>query len=156
MKYLTKLTTAIIFVISGCATSQSYITDINGNPTWAAKYKAPAIYEMWWQQIAECENLPLPPQHKDVVWLMVAKRPFRLAGDSTHTNVDGVALTNSEGVEQIYINYTGVVNAGLVKHEQLHKLLLWKFGKVPTPAHLPPYYEQCGMVASGQQDYNGR
>lgn len=151
MRHLTKLLAGIIFVISafGCASSQSVITDINGAPIPLLRMTTtPQIYEQWWREIAACEALPLPPEHRDVVWVVVPANEFKVSGDSLNRTFN--ALTMSPWV-RIFINQSGLFNRGLVTHEQVHALLFWAYGQKYVTKHPEPYYSKCGLVEKGQQ-----
>ena len=149
---LTKLFAGIIFVMLPLGVS-AQATDTVGRKIWTKEYSPPAIYEQWWREIAACEHLPLPPQHRDVRWYLVPVRPFRLADDSFHIDSDAEAASDAHGGRETYVNYTGVVDELLIKHEQLHHLLFWKNGnRVPAPDdHPDPYYKTCDMVRVGQE-----
>lgn len=149
---LTKLLMGIIFVMlaSACATVVTKgIVDANGQLAKLISYPAPAIYETWWQEIADCEQLPLPADHK-VQWRIVTVRPFYLAEDSTHRKLDAMIVT-TDSVTTGYINYTGILDRGLVEHEMAHSLLFKQYGKTYVGQHPDPYYTRCGLVAAGQQ-----
>jgi hypothetical protein len=142
---LTKALLGIIFVIS----SGTGIVDKQGHTANLIPFPPPAIYETWWKEIAECEQLPLPADHT-VHWAIVAVRPFYLAADTLHLAMDAMVIT-TDSITNGYINYSGILDRGLVTHEMAHVLLFKKFGDKYVGQHPDEYYTRCGLVAAGQQ-----
>lgn len=151
MKHLTKWLPAIIFVMSACATAQTMYTatDNTGSPVQLYTYRAPAVYEVWWQEIAACEQLPLPADHIEVKWVLVPARPFYFAEDSTKNGYDAVILTPDP---RVYVTQAGILNRLLIEHEMEHYLLFKKFGRRFVGKHPQPYYSNCGLKQEGQLD----
>lgn len=145
---LTKLALGIIFVTACTATSG--ITDTNGRNANLIPFTPPAIYEAWWQEIADCEQLPLPADHT-VQWYIVAVRPFVFATDTSHTALDAAIVESDSTVTKGYINYSGILDHGLITHEMTHVLLFKKFGTKYVGGHPDQYYTRCGLVPAGQQ-----
>lgn len=148
MKPLTLLLAGIIFVISSaCAQSPLVALDSAFVPVRLVSFQPPPVYEMWWKEIARCENLDLPPEHAtDVIWVIVPSRPFHFQDDNT--NYDAVTLTPNV---RIYLNHTGLFDRLLVEHEMAHYLLYKEFGNRYVGKHPKPFYGSCGLVEHGQQ-----
>jgi hypothetical protein len=151
---LTKALLGIIFVISsGCAFSQPSIArdTLNQPQSLFRITNPPAIYEDWWKEISDCSHVELPVDHAArTTWVIVPVRPFR--NKINGVNEDAAILSESRSRDvTIYVNYTGILDRGLITHEMEHALLFWKYGQKFVGQHPAPYYTQCGLVEKGQQ-----
>lgn len=143
---------SIMFVMStACASGQTVIRDTTNIPVSLLRVSnPPAIYEDWWRSISDCSHVDLPPDHAEsTTWVIVPARPFRSTINGV--NDDGLILTDDTRNVVIFINYTGLLDRGLITHEMEHALLFWKFGRKYVGQHPLPYYSQCGLVEKGQQ-----
>jgi hypothetical protein len=153
MRRLTNLFVKSIFVMSALACAslpQHGITDVRGRAVNVFGFPPPAIYEDWWHEIADCEHLPLPADHK-VYWFIVPVRPFMFLSDSTHKHDDAAIITSDSAIAVAFVNYSGLLDRGLITHEMAHALLFWAFGSKYVGQHPDEFYTRCGLVAVGQQ-----
>ena len=144
---LTKLFAGIIFVmsLSGCAVAQ--YTDLQNRPVTPLRMTVPpAIYKAWWNEIAECEGVPAPPEFDSVVWVIIPANRFKVAGDTTH--YEAITFTPQP---RIFVNQEGLFDRGLIQHEEMHAILFFLYGNKYVGRHPMPYYKQCGLVPVNQQ-----
>lgn len=84
------------------------------------EYPQPDLYEGWWHEIADCESLPLPPQHSQVRFFALSAREFwPLVSPGWAI---GYAMTPRG---EILLAFPYIADPTTVKHEMLHFLLYW-------------------------------
>ena len=110
--------------------------------------KPPVIYETWWREIAKCESLPLPLEHKKLTWVVVPATTFTFE-DTTivHGWLDAATIMP---VMTIYVRQDKIFDELLIKHEMIHALLYWKYHGAYNRGtneeeHPSPWYRRCMM-----------
>lgn len=117
---------------------------------WMSEYRQPFIYQIWWQEIAACEGLPLPWEKIRKVQFFQVNAPSFLPKD-----VGAVVYAVTYGdEEQVYIANPLIWNRAIVEHEVLHLLRMWA-GDPTWFNHDPHWYgERCRVPASGEPPKN--
>lgn len=108
---------------------------------WVSEYEAPAFYDKWWKEIAECEHLPYPGQlTKQIRWVEVNSHTFRLGRhiEYVYGFTDASALT-------IYIARDRITDWEIVKHEMVHQIHWWMGFDEGEDYHPPDYFENCNL-----------
>jgi hypothetical protein len=106
------------------------------------------IYERWWHEIAECQALPLPPQHTRIEWVHVNAIHFYDA-DRDHPDSTGRIAWD---IGKSYIP-TGVIMIALpykydeevIKHEMTHWLIFWSGAKNKEDHPALFFSGRCGV-----------
>lgn len=112
-------------------------------PDSIVAYAQPVIYAVWWQEIAECEGLDLPPQLARLVkFYEVKAQNFIPVGEQADL---GATFPREM---QIFLASPYVWNPKLVKHEMLH-ILLWVNGLNFGPYHPAEFFDVCGLAPWG-------
>lgn len=105
-----------------------------------SNYIAPAVYEQWWQEIAACEQLPLPVTHYRVRWYQINAGMFFdglqpiYARDSTgqirhdeegHVFIMWAAAISYPGALEAFVSLPYMFEQTIIKHEMVHFLMAW-------------------------------
>lgn len=119
---------AVASVASGQRTPPS--AEIILRPGWKLvllEYPEPPEYERWWHEIADCEGLPLPPEHLNVRYFAVNGREFVIP--DIYYWVRGLAnwaigySLPEKG--EMYLAFPYLDEEYLFKHEAVHFLQFW-------------------------------
>jgi hypothetical protein len=107
------------------------------------EYPPLGVYEIWWQELAACEHLPLPIEHIKVQFFAVNGREFWPFIDPGWAI--GYAAVRSG---QLYFAFPYIANADIVKHEMLHFFQFWKgdFRDHPVELYGEEGKGKCGVV----------
>lgn len=131
---------------------------------WLSEYRQPFIYQLWWQEIAACEGLPVPWEKVRRVQFFQVNAPSFLPkdvgavvyaityGDSRPDSIRARVPTPPLGRfdSQVYIANTLIWNRAIVEHEALHLLRMWA-GDPFWYDHSDVYYgARCRVPASGE------
>jgi hypothetical protein len=143
---------AFLFIGVGSAKAQqmtSFYTDApdkrNETAPWESEFKAPDLYESWWQDIAACENLPLPPEHLQTRFYQVNAQVFIPQGLSFWV----LAVTYPE-FNEIYISDSNIWRKSTVEHEMLHMLIKWNHVPEGDDGHPKDRFDNvCGITITG-------
>lgn len=121
--------------------------DYKVDPTlpWISEYRQPVIYQIWWQEIAACEGLPLDVRNVDHVQFFQVNAP-----DFIPKDMDAIVYAVTFGEqEQVYIANPYIWNRAIVEHEALHLIRKWA-GDPYWYDHSPQFYgERCRVPSSG-------
>lgn len=108
-------------------------------PDSIVQYSPPAIYAIWWQEIADCEGLDAHANlYHFVQFFEVRGTEFYPQGMSS---VLGATFAKDA---QIFIASPYIWDESLIKHEMLHALL-WLNGFNFGPWHPAEFFMQCGV-----------
>lgn len=116
---------------------------LTGQP-YLIEFKQPEFFEQWWQQLASCEDINLPPEHAKTRFYLVNTADLRLKGDTTA--LYGVSSVEGDGV--VILSLTAILMKGVVTHEMGHLLLDWK-GIDVGPYHIAEFFDRCGLKPWG-------
>lgn len=118
-------------------------TNVYDNPV-VAEYKAPDIYEKWWQELQECEQMSISrPAQDRIHYYYVMGEYFHMDYFHTYRDTSQIIGFANIWLDRLYVIKDGVTREGLVKHEMLH-FLMWHNGwQVGHPREL---FDKCGVT----------
>lgn len=162
MRSLTKWLTGIIFVMSAttAVSAQSpaiykirTASPVVLNPAvpMVSQYPALPVYIQWMKELAECEGLALPPieEFLKTQYFQVNASDFQINDDRANTYY-AVTVPDPKGSGVMYISIGHYLDSRIVKHEDLHILLLFNFPDArythdPAKQHPVEYFGQCDV-----------
>lgn len=116
------------------------------------EYPAPPEYERWWQEIADCEGMKLPPEHLNVRYFAVNGREFGIAGFWywIRGTVNWAIGYSSPDKGEMYIAFPYLDEEYLFKHEALHFLQYYAGEQIGHPVER---YGRDGVGMCGVMPY---
>lgn len=120
---------------------------------WMSEYHQPFIYQVWWNEIAQCEGLPLDPERaRHVQFFQVNATDFIPEGVPAIV----YAVTFGRVYDgQTYVAYPFIWNKQLIEHEMLHLLRAWN-GDPQWDNHDPQFYARCNLKSAGEPEPNAK
>jgi hypothetical protein len=112
--------------------------------SYVGEFKAPAIYDQWWEEVMACSKLSAPKKDRD------SMRFYWVYGDYGFTVEGGTDLYagwSSIWTRQIFLNVDMLLDRRLVEHEMLHFLLWETATPIGKDGHPKLYYvKRCHLL----------
>lgn len=110
------------------------------------QYKRPPIYDIWFKRIAQCEDLPLPPQEEidKIKFVVVNAENFALDSLKTSARFDALMINRRH---VMIVRLPSVWDYGVIAHEFLHFVLWYNFGNKyeVSDVHPEKYFLKCNI-----------
>lgn len=156
MRLLTRLLIGIIFVMPGAVGAQQSHMEklpwvvttpaLDENLPEVSEYSRPQVYRKWLDELAACEGLAINETEAAEISYFVVNGTYFILPSYGITSY--LAMSSASG-RFIGMSLPTMWQESYVKHEYLHLLLAWNFGKkYSNPAvitHPIEYYGKCGV-----------